>query len=132
VQAIGGYRPVVTGAEDYDLWLWLSERHNPSNLPDLLLRYRAHDNQATARRWRLRLLEVLAAQHAAHLRRAGGPDPMQRFSQIDAVTLQAMGVPRRAIGAALKGREVAPPPLPQRRLSGLLSSTRRYITPEHS
>jgi glycosyltransferase involved in cell wall biosynthesis len=60
VLAIGGYRPVFTAAEDYDLRLRVSERHNLSNLPDLLLRYRAHGGQATARRWRLRLLEVLA------------------------------------------------------------------------
>jgi glycosyltransferase involved in cell wall biosynthesis len=48
VLAIGSYRPVFTAAEDYDLWLRVSERHNLSNLPDLLLRYRAHGGQATA------------------------------------------------------------------------------------
>jgi hypothetical protein len=41
-----------------------SERHdlsNLSNLPDLLLRYRSDGGRATARRWPVRLLEVLAA-----------------------------------------------------------------------
>jgi hypothetical protein len=112
VLAVGGYRPVFTAAEDYDLWLRLSERHNLSNVPDLLLRYRAHGGQATARRWRLRLLQVLAAQHVARLRRAGRPDPMQGFSRVDAATLQAMGVAPRAIRAALKGSDVTAPPLP--------------------
>jgi glycosyltransferase involved in cell wall biosynthesis len=130
VLAIGGYRPVFAAAEDYDLWLRLSERHNLSNLPDLLLRYRSHDAQATTRRWRLQLLEVLAAQHAAYLRQAGRPDPMQGLSQIDAAALRAMGVPRRAIRAALKGREVTAPPLPQRRLPGLFSLAMRDFTPE--
>ena len=111
VLAAGGYRPAFTAAEDYDLWLRLSERHALANLPDRLLRYRTHGGQATARHWRVRPLQVLAAQHVARLRRAGRPDPMAGFSRIDAATLRAIGVPRAAILAALDGQDVTAPPL---------------------
>jgi glycosyltransferase involved in cell wall biosynthesis len=116
VLAAGGYRPAFTASEDYDLWLRLSEHHDLSNLPELLLRYRCHDGQVSGRRWALRLLEVLAAQHAARLRRAGRPDPMTGHTRIDARTLRAIGVPRAAIRTALDGQEVAAPPLPRGRM----------------
>jgi glycosyltransferase involved in cell wall biosynthesis len=116
VMAAGGYRPLFTASEDYDLWLRLSERHDLSNLPDLLVRYRGHGDQVSRQRWHLRLLEVLAAQQAARLRRAGRPDPMAPFSRIDAATLRAIGVPRDAIRAALDGRNAAVPP-PRSRLA---------------
>jgi glycosyltransferase involved in cell wall biosynthesis len=123
VLAAGGYRPAFTASEDYDLWLRLSEHHDLSNLPDLLLRYRGHDGQISGRRWALRLLEVLAAQHAARLRRAGQPDPMTGHTRIDARTLRAIGVPRAAIRAALDGQEVAAPPLRR----GWISVVRRTV-----
>ena len=111
VLAAGGYRPIYTAAEDYDLWLRLSEHYELSNLPDVLLRYRGHGNQATGRRWILQRLEVLAAQHAARLRRAGLPDPTGGFVRLDAAALRAMGLPRALIGAALDGQMVSAPPL---------------------
>lgn len=113
VLAAGGYRPVFTASEDYDLWLRLSEHHDLSNLPDLLLRYRGHGGQVTGRRWFLQRLEALAAQQSARLRRAGQPDPMAGYARIDARTLRALGVPRATILAALDGQEVAAPPLPK-------------------
>lgn len=113
VLAAGGYRPIFTAAEDYDLWLRLSEHHDLSNLPDLLLRYRGHAGQQTGNRWVLQRLEVLAAQHAARLRRAGYPDPMSRFTRIDAATLRAMGLPRDVISAALSGQQAVAPSLPE-------------------
>lgn len=118
----GGYRPAFTASEDYDLWLRLSEHYDLGNLPDILLRYRVHDAQASGRRWMLQRLEVLAAQHAARLRRAGLPDPLSGFPRIDARTLRAIGVPRGAVHAALDGQMVSAPPLPRRRMAGLLGT----------
>jgi glycosyltransferase involved in cell wall biosynthesis len=121
VLAAGGYRPIFTACEDYDLWLRLSERHDLSNTPEPLLRYRIHDNQVSRRRWVLQRLQVLAAQRAARLRRTGHPDPIQNHSRIDAATLRAIGVPRDAISAALAGQEASAPPSPSSRVPLLLS-----------
>jgi len=120
VLAAGGYRPAFTASEDYDLWLRLSEHHDLSNMPDLLLRYRCHGGQATGQRWFLQRLEALAAQHSARVRRTGRADPMQGQTRIDARTLRAIGVPRTAILAALDGQPATAPPLPRDRMPILL------------
>ena len=114
VVAAGGYRPIFRAAEDYDLWLRLSERHALANLPEELLTYRTHAEQATARLWRLGTLEALGAQQAARLRRAGRGDPLEHFTRVDARTLRAIGLGRSTIAAALDGQQIAAPPLPAR------------------
>jgi glycosyltransferase involved in cell wall biosynthesis len=47
VQQIGGYREFLTGSEDYDLWLRLSEIGSLSNLPMKLTNYRVSRFQFT-------------------------------------------------------------------------------------
>ncbi len=47
VQQIGGYREFLTGSEDYDLWLRLSEIGYLSNLPLKLTKYRKSKFQFT-------------------------------------------------------------------------------------
>ena len=47
VQQIGGYRSFLTGSEDYDLWLRLSEIGSLSNLPQKLTKYRTSKFQFT-------------------------------------------------------------------------------------
>ena len=47
VQQIGGYREFLTGSEDYDLWLRLSEIGRISNLPMKLTKYRTSKFQYT-------------------------------------------------------------------------------------
>lgn len=42
VRGIGGYRPAFAAAQDFDLWLRLSERHDLDNLPETLYRWRSH------------------------------------------------------------------------------------------
>jgi hypothetical protein len=71
----GGYRPALAKAEDYDLWLRLSERARLANLPDVLLHYRVHPGQISAG---VNLGQRFAhdlALLAARTRRAGRPDP---------------------------------------------------------
>jgi glycosyltransferase involved in cell wall biosynthesis len=125
LRELGGYRPLFTACEDYDLWLRLSERHPLGNLPDLLLRHRAHPAQSTQRAGAQRLLEEVAARHAARRRRAGAPDPLHGLAAITPEALRAIGVPQAAIRAALAGHtdpalEVRPPGLGWRRaLEGL-------------
>jgi len=42
---IGGYRPAMSGAEDYDLWLRLTSRYKVSNLSFKVTNYRISDQQ---------------------------------------------------------------------------------------
>jgi glycosyltransferase involved in cell wall biosynthesis len=46
--AVGGYRRLFDGAEDYDLWIRLSTRGHIANLPHTLTFYRKHDAQVTS------------------------------------------------------------------------------------
>ena len=75
--AVGGYRDAFKlGAEDYDLWLRLAERHPLDNLPEVLTLYRVHPESLTHR---LRHEQTLAAKFAAcaHRRRVVGlADPL--------------------------------------------------------
>jgi glycosyltransferase involved in cell wall biosynthesis len=47
VLGVGGYADFPRHAEDYDLWLRLSDRHVLANLPEQLLDYRIHRNQVS-------------------------------------------------------------------------------------
>jgi glycosyltransferase involved in cell wall biosynthesis len=49
VQAVGGYAASARHAEDYDLWLRLSDRHKIANLSEKLVSYRMHRNQVSIR-----------------------------------------------------------------------------------
>ena len=42
LEEVGGYRSAIPLAEDYDLWLRISERYPIVNLPDIVGRYRIH------------------------------------------------------------------------------------------
>jgi hypothetical protein len=48
VRAVGGYDPDYPTAEDYDLWVRLSERTQMANLPEPLLLHRRHATQVTS------------------------------------------------------------------------------------
>ncbi len=47
LEELGGYRSGVPQAEDYDLWLRVSEHYPIVNLPDIVGRYRIHDTNAS-------------------------------------------------------------------------------------
>lgn len=44
LQKVGGYRPEMKHAEDFDLFLRLAEVGKVANLPHILLKYRMHEN----------------------------------------------------------------------------------------
>ena len=46
VLALGGYRSIYDGAEDYDLWLRLNNQKNIVNIPEYLTYFRIHENQS--------------------------------------------------------------------------------------
>lgn len=74
IRNAGGYRPVLEGAEDYDLWLRLSEHARLANIPEFLLSYRAHSASVSAAAARKQLLSARLARLSAAARRASRPD----------------------------------------------------------
>jgi glycosyltransferase involved in cell wall biosynthesis len=74
IRSVGGYRPALDGAEDYDLWLRMSERAQFANIPQFLLSYRSHPASANAASARRQLLAARLARLSATARRASQPD----------------------------------------------------------
>lgn len=74
-EAAGGYRNGLNVAEDYDLWLRIAERGEIANLPDRLVRYRVHDQSATALKPARQALAVACVAAASEARRQGLPEP---------------------------------------------------------
>lgn len=51
VIAAGGYREQIRCAEDYDLWLRMDSRGRLTNHPEMLYRYRVHDEQICVKQY---------------------------------------------------------------------------------
>jgi len=92
VLALGGYRDVALQAEDYDLWLRVSERHDLANLAETLIEYRFHDEQVSLTKRAQQVLTTLGVREAARLRRQGRPDPLAGAARIDRAMLDELGV----------------------------------------
>jgi hypothetical protein len=90
--AAGGYRKALLDADDYDLWLRMSERSRLANLGKLILQYRIHSEQVSVRNLRHQILCVLAARAAASLRRRGSPDPLSHVEEVTPQLLDTLGV----------------------------------------
>jgi glycosyltransferase involved in cell wall biosynthesis len=86
---VGGYRAAFVDAEDLDLWLRLSEQHEVANLPEAVVQYRLHANQATVRHLERQAVSVLAARPAWRIRLRGGTDPFGEVERLDARALAA-------------------------------------------
>ncbi|MFZ4649359.1 MAG: glycosyltransferase [Rubrivivax sp.] len=91
-EAVGGYRPGVPHAEDFDLWLRMGEVGGLDNLPQPLLRYRRHAQQVSIRHFRQQALSNLAARASAQARRSGRPDPLDGAVALDEQVLEALGI----------------------------------------
>lgn len=83
VVAAGGYDPRAQHAEDYDLWLRLSERHRVANLPEILVDWRVHDEQVSQKTIRAqRRTADRLRQQAFGRRRAAGVLPAHARSPL--------------------------------------------------
>jgi glycosyltransferase involved in cell wall biosynthesis len=65
----GGYRVEFEPAEDFDLWLRLSEIGKLSNLTESVIRYRLHSRSVSHMRWKLQRENTQKAHHEACARR---------------------------------------------------------------
>ena len=90
--ACGGYRKAFLDADDYDLWLRMSERSQLANLEQPILQYRVHSKQASIANSRHQMLCVLAARTAAAFRKQGRPDPFSGVEEITPELLSKLGV----------------------------------------
>jgi glycosyltransferase involved in cell wall biosynthesis len=100
----GGYRKIVNGAEDYDLWLRIGERHQLANLEAVVLKYRLHPGQVTVLKTRKNALSLLGAQAAAVARSNGQVDPLDSIGDLSPQVLAQIGVSNDALHAALVDR----------------------------
>jgi hypothetical protein len=82
VAGAGGYRSAYRHAEDYDLWLRISETRALANLPDRLLLYRQHPSKASARYAAEQMLATHMARLCAKARRSGQSDPLEGRSSL--------------------------------------------------
>jgi len=93
----GLYREQMMPAEDYDLWLRISEHHDIANLPEVLLQYRLHAGQVSANRFEAVVAATLAAQLASRYRLRGEPDPLEGVAVLSPAVLEHMGIEQNEI-----------------------------------
>jgi len=74
-RGLGGYRTAFEAAEDYDLWLRMSEVTLLANVAEPLVQYRRHGANVTTRKAIRQSFSVRLAQRAASIRRRTGCDP---------------------------------------------------------
>lgn len=68
---VGTYDPALEGAEDWDMWLRLVERHPAVYVPEILYYYRLHDDSMTATK-RGRIAQASRGVVTSALARRGG------------------------------------------------------------
>jgi len=88
----GLYREQMMPAEDYDLWLRISEHHDIANLPEVLLQYRLHAGQVSANRFEAVAAATLAAQMASRSRLRREPDPLEGVAVLSPAVLKRLGI----------------------------------------
>jgi hypothetical protein len=76
---VGGYRDFYDTAEDYDLWLRLSEFSSLSNLAEPLTYYRIHNSQVTHTNRFRNLTAGLAAVESTKMRTRGQLEIHERY-----------------------------------------------------
>jgi hypothetical protein len=99
----GGYRRAFIHADDYDLWLRLSERYHVANLQEIVLYYRTHGDQITSHSLRQQLISALGAKVAARARRAGKGEPFEPETPLTMADLRSCSVSREEIGQIFSG-----------------------------
>ena len=92
VLKIGGYRKVFYSyAEDYDLWLRMSDLgYAIANLPQPLLSYRVHGANVSEVHWQAQGQLAIMARLSHRVRKAGLPDPFEGVETIDAALIRTV------------------------------------------
>ena len=91
VLAVGGYRPAFAHAEDYDLWLRLSQVTRLANLPEKLVAYRIYPGQVSDRHLIEQAINASIAWLCHAERQAGRADPAASTASLPTIdTLDAV------------------------------------------
>jgi glycosyltransferase involved in cell wall biosynthesis len=90
--ALGGYRRAFQTAEDYDLWLRLSELYDVANLSDVVVHYRVHPRQTSTTQLERQVMAIMGARLSAKFRRAKENDPFGSMDQVGKADLCHLGV----------------------------------------
>ncbi len=90
--ALCGYRKTFQHAEDYDLWLRMSEQYSLANLAEPMLCYRIHGSQVGVEHLNQLVLSMLGARVSARGRRKDGKDPLANEAEITPAVLENFGV----------------------------------------
>lgn len=101
--ALGGYRRGFVHAQDYDLWLRMSEHYELANLPEIVLYYRIHPAQISSTRVRQQVISVFGARLSAEMRRNGSTDVFEGIDEVTAEVLCRLGVDEAAIQRSTVG-----------------------------
>jgi plasmid stabilization system protein ParE len=80
--SVGGYRSTFRHAEDYEIWLRITERYRIANLSERLMCYRRHSHSVSRAHHYEQRLATHVALLCARERRSGRPDPMTGFKHI--------------------------------------------------
>ncbi len=98
----GPYRSHFPLAEDYDLWLRISEEHELGNCPSVVLKYRRDLQNVSPARIIQQTLSTLAVQHSHQCRLRGESDPAERWHEVDFATLVSLGISPNVVKAAIR------------------------------
>jgi glycosyltransferase involved in cell wall biosynthesis len=91
-EQVGGYRPALQSAADYDLWLRLADHYQLSNVPQAVVAYRVHPGMRSVEHLLQGTLCSVAAKTAARLRRETGCDPIDGIERVTPEILGELGV----------------------------------------
>jgi glycosyltransferase involved in cell wall biosynthesis len=97
--SVGGYRSSFQDAEDYDLFLRISDRYVVDNLPMILCQYRLHDNQISVRNAHQQIISGIGARMATRARRTHSPEPTIKGCPVTREDLIAWGIRGKRIDA---------------------------------
>jgi glycosyltransferase involved in cell wall biosynthesis len=99
---IGGYRLAYADAEDYDLFLRMSDHHLVDNLPDVLCQYRLHANQISACRGWQQVISGIAARLATRARRSNRAEPRWKGDVVSRDDLIAAGIKPERVDSLIR------------------------------
>jgi glycosyltransferase involved in cell wall biosynthesis len=97
LEAVNGYRAPFECAEDYDLWLRLSEKFQLACLREVVGCYRLSASQVSHRRLKRQTTAFLAARAAAKRRRETGTDLFASAEEISPALLEEHGIGQESI-----------------------------------
>lgn len=92
-RAAGGYRNGLVSAQDFDLWLRIAEISEIANLPQRLIRYRAHRTSGSARMPARQAIASVCVIGAGEARRLGKPEPFANGVPMLRSAVPLLGIP---------------------------------------